>query len=854
MSFPLFRAAAVGAAVALMLASAVPAAHAQTDDPPGEHQADSGVGSGTLVELISEVAQAGASTPEELSAELPLPETGEGSLTFGDSQRIVVNVMFSEEPGEAMLSDLRDIAEVDRVMPAYRTVTVQVDPARLKELEAISGVVSVTPVLQPLVGSVPRASEAASRGVASAAGAVGAVSGTGSLAATATASTACGPIPIEADSPLRSDEAREVFGVDGSGVTVGIISDSFDAATAAATDWADDVASGALPGPGNPCGRTAPVEVIDEGQSGSDEGRAMAQLVHGIAPGAKLLFASASSSGDVGMAANIDALVEAGADIIVDDISWSNELTYQQGFISYAIAQAREQGVAYFTSAGNSNAQGSQGASAGLPVSSWQTTAYRPTACPAWVLTGADDPLQGQTIDCLDFDPAAGVDTPYDTLYLAGDPGDGTIELKPTGSLGEPLLGATTDYEWRFYTVDPVSGDATILGTPLPRFSPVHPNFAGVVEAPTGSEVRMVLVRKGYDPTARLPAVYTFFMRGGGAILERAHLGDQVTDWVGEVPFGHAGDGSATSIASLYWDEPTKLREYSSIGPGTLLFEAVDPLGPVVPANRLSAPLIVDTPQLAAVDGTQTTFFAEDEGTPGAPEYRFYGTSAAAPNAAAVAALAQSYAPEIGQAELTDLMIGTAADDVINPFAPRFEDAHVFGAGRVDALALLNALPARPAAPVLSLAKATTSGLNVSWDAGTASRFVIELFEGGIAPEHAIEASQLPAGTNTYAFTGLKANTAYTVRLTPYGAQGVTGRSAELRMQTAAHTDGGGSGGKDDGKSDGTTGTKTGGRLSSTGAQDYTPWVVGGGLVIVLGAGVLVLGILRRKRADTMGE
>src|SRR5690606_11580256 len=112
------------------------------------------------------------------------------------------------------------------------------------------------------------------------------------------------------------------------------------------------------------------------------------------------------------------------------------------------------------------------------------------------------------------------------------------------------------------------------------------------------------------------------------------------------------------------------------------------------PAARLDAPLLVDTPLLAAVDGTQTTFFGQHEGD-AQPEYRFYGTSAAAPNAAAVAALALSYAPDIDEASLTQFMVDTADDGIVNPYASRFEDAHVFGAGRVDALALLSALPER---------------------------------------------------------------------------------------------------------------------------------------------------------------
>ena len=81
-------------------------------------------------------------------------------------------------------------------------------------------------------------------------------------------------------------------GVNGAGVTVGALSDSFDAATTdlagdpLAIHAAQDVASGDLPGPGNPL-NPHPVTVIEDlerGDFATDEGRAMLQLVHDMAP------------------------------------------------------------------------------------------------------------------------------------------------------------------------------------------------------------------------------------------------------------------------------------------------------------------------------------------------------------------------------------------------------------------------------------------------------------------------------------------------------------------------------------------------------------------------------------------
>ena len=99
---------------------------------------------------------------------------------------------------------------------------------------------------------------------------------------------------------------------------------------------AQDVATGDLPGAGNPCGRTTPVQVLDDTVVGADEGRAMAQIVHDLAPGARLAFATASS-GELGFADNIRDLATANSDVIVDDVTYFNEPFFQDGPIAAAV-------------------------------------------------------------------------------------------------------------------------------------------------------------------------------------------------------------------------------------------------------------------------------------------------------------------------------------------------------------------------------------------------------------------------------------------------------------------------------------------------------------------------------------
>jgi hypothetical protein len=133
------------------------------------------------------------------------------------------------------------------------------------------------------------------------------------------ASTHVGLVTSQGDQAMRSDVACADFGVNGAGVTVGVLSDSFNCLGGAAADVANNDLS--------------PVAVLQDEpgcNSGTDEGRAMLQLVHDVAPGANLAFATAFT-GQAGFANNILALQAAGASVIVDDVIFFAEPMFQDG-------------------------------------------------------------------------------------------------------------------------------------------------------------------------------------------------------------------------------------------------------------------------------------------------------------------------------------------------------------------------------------------------------------------------------------------------------------------------------------------------------------------------------------------
>jgi hypothetical protein len=86
-------------------------------------------------------------------------------------------------------------------------------------------------------------------------------------------------------------------------------------------------------------------------EGAGDEGTALLEIVHDVAPGAKLLFSGPSTSLD--MVDAVQCLVDAGADVIVDDLGFFGEPYFEDGPVADAVSAAVTAGVSYHSSAGN---------------------------------------------------------------------------------------------------------------------------------------------------------------------------------------------------------------------------------------------------------------------------------------------------------------------------------------------------------------------------------------------------------------------------------------------------------------------------------------------------------------------
>jgi hypothetical protein len=97
------------------------------------------------------------------------------------------------------------------------------------------------------------------------------------------------------------------------------------------------------------------------------------------------------------------------------------------------------------------------------------------------------------------------------------------------------------------------------------------------------------------------------------------------------VTFGHNSARGAMGVAAYAFYAPFVPEAFTSPGPSTIYFDKNN--------KRLRNVEVREKPDLAAMDGANTTFFVSDSSVDPDTFPNFFGTSAAAPHAAAIAAL-----------------------------------------------------------------------------------------------------------------------------------------------------------------------------------------------------------------------
>lgn len=414
----------------------------------------------------------------------------------------------------------------------------------------------------------------------------------------------------QADSVLDADRVRNAFptSFDGTGITIGVLSDSYNNLGGAN----NDIASGDLPAEG-----VTVIQDLDSG--GSDEGRAMLQLIHDIAPGSSLLFATAFN-GQQSFADNIIALAEAGADIIVDDVGYLTAPFFQDGIISQAVDRVvNDYGVAYFSSAGNS-----------------ADVAYESTN-----IDFVSDTISSISGQFYDFDPSNGVDTRQRITI----PKNSQIRLSLQWD--DPFYtvnGVDTDLD--VFLVNATTGTIAAQSTynSIANRTPVE--FINFTNNTNQTNFDVVIRQTSGETPGRIKYI-PFGLSSNPDNIYQEYQTDSSTI------FGHAAATNALAVGAVPYYNTNSPEPFTSAGLTTILFEA--------DGTRKANPEIRQKPDITAIDGTDTTFFGSpDFDNTGFPN--FFGTSAAAPHAAAVAALVKEANPNYTTAQIYNRLKSTATD------------------------------------------------------------------------------------------------------------------------------------------------------------------------------------------------
>jgi len=604
-------------------------------------------------------------------------------------------------------------------------------------------------------------------------------------------SRARGVVATQGDFAQDTATLRQDFpNLDGSGVTVGVLSVSYDCYSFYAAnqnqsfgsppvpdpppsgltgyaqntynvDAETDVSTGALPAP------PANVNVLEEAGGGStagagcvtafgypfqlpftDEGRAMLQIVHAVAPSASLAFYTAVNS-EADFANGIQALATAGAKVIADDVGYFDEPFFQDGLVSQAIDTVASQGVAYFSAAGNDSNlaydnTGPQFNLAGGPAgeSLLNFDASGKTSAPTLTVEVPKGVVPGEFIAVvLEWDQ------PYLTGAYPGNPGT--------------TMGATSRLDL-CATVTPTPNDIGVYNYNLQTVTCTGPNA-------TGSDPVQILVIANPANSGSVTSTATTVTLSVGLVNGSAAPGRIKLAWEDDgagsmfmnfAPTnnatiqGHPGAAGAAAVgAALFFQTPlcgttpALLEPYSSFGSAPILFDTS--------GNRLATPVVRQKPDFVGPDGVNTTFFGftlasanppiQDPSTvlecandPSYPNY--FGTSAATPHAAGLAALMLQANPGMTPGDVYTAMRFTAAA-MVNP-SPDLTTGYGFiQAGPAVAWPNMSVTPS-----TITLGQSAT----LSWNAASVNSCTATAGFSTNANSGSMSVTPSAAGTSTY--------------------------------------------------------------------------------------------------------
>ena len=440
------------------------------------------------------------------------------------------------------------------------------------------------------------------------------------------AATSAGGIDQNGVTIMHADQFVAQPGADGRGAKVGVQS-------AGVSSLQTIQSRGELPA----------VQVVRPSDGASsptgDEGTALLEEVHAVAPGAGLAYCGPSTF--VEYTSCLSQLIAAGVTILVDDLIFpQQDLLSSDSSAVQAVAQilAQNPSVTLFTAQGNYNGSYWEGDYSPVALSS---VGLPPLTCPSGGVTQTDyyvaqfDGAPSQLLTVMQSsripvafawaDPPDHNASKFDVYWV--DSNDSTNSgCLSTASATDTQVAVGTAFAAGSYTLYIATPDAS----------------------PSGKFLKLWIGGDGLTSLSKPTA--------GSVVTAQAFASGAVT--VGAV---NGSDGVGN-----------KIELFSSLGPIAIAFPA---------ATRIQAPVLV-APDGINVDAAGTYFAGSLF-----PDGNFYGTSASAPNAAGVAALIRGAFPSLTASQLVSALkagavqLGSAAPD------------GTFGYGRIEAIGALGTFP-----------------------------------------------------------------------------------------------------------------------------------------------------------------
>ena len=407
-----------------------------------------------------------------------------------------------------------------------------------------------------------------------------------------------GGTTTQGDTTQRSFQVRDRFNLNGEGVKIGVFSDSYNKVNNG-SDLMLNVNEGDLPGLAGSDYPDAVQVLLDLPFGGHDEGRAMLQIIHDIAPKAKLAFRTGFlSAGDFA-----NGILQMGnpntpenyCDVLVDDITYPVEPFLRDGIVAQVVDQVVGQGVTYFSSAGNFGERSHEANFSGV---------LRPDLVPSPSLVHK-------------FGPNA--EDISQTINLK--PGSYTIVLQWDENF-HSVVGGTT--------LQKADLDLYILGTSgFPLFGFNRSNLFGdpfevcpfTVTEETNAQV--IIVSAAGATNVRFK--YIIF-RGNATIVNHKQTNPSTI-------IGHPNAEGAIAVGAMLYDN---FPLFTPVWPSVASFSSRGGMHTKV-GNTF---IVRNKPEIIAPNGVNTTVnlggavFDDGDAYP-----NFFGTSASAPHAAAVAGL-----------------------------------------------------------------------------------------------------------------------------------------------------------------------------------------------------------------------